>query len=73
MRRPTGDDGWLLVGYAVWFCLIYGIWLIVSRLLRVRTHERLEPGEHQLLEHLSRVTVGHAWLCLVALGEGHSV
>lgn len=31
MRRPTGDDLWLVVGYAVWFALIYSIWQIVTR------------------------------------------
>lgn len=31
MRRPTEDDLWLLVGYAVWFALIWGLWQVVAR------------------------------------------
>lgn len=30
-RRLTGDDLWLLVGYAVWLGLLYAIWQLVTR------------------------------------------
>lgn len=32
MRRPSAEDWWLLLGYAVWFGLIYSIWLAVAYL-----------------------------------------
>lgn len=34
MRWPSAEDGWLLVGYLVWFCLIYALWQIVTHLAR---------------------------------------
>jgi hypothetical protein len=36
VRRPSADDAWLLLGYAVWFCLIYALWQAVTRLPRFR-------------------------------------
>lgn len=32
MRRPSVEDGWLCFWYFVWFCLIYAIWNVVTRL-----------------------------------------
>jgi hypothetical protein len=34
VRRPSVEDVWLALGYAVWFGLIYGIWQIVARMTR---------------------------------------
>jgi hypothetical protein len=33
MRRPTPEEWWLALGYTVWFCLIWSLWQIITRVL----------------------------------------
>jgi hypothetical protein len=34
MRRPSGDELWLALGYTVWALLIWALWAIVAKMAR---------------------------------------